>query len=168
MELTDILPVEIWENLEREANAKFGLNASIFDVDGRRITKWNQPSNPLCAAIHANDQGATHICARSHQNIAGRARLSGQAIVDECDAGLLKISVPIFVNDEFVGTFGGCGRALEDEEIDVFYISKITGIPEDDIEKLVGDVGTLSRARSEEVAEFLTHNVRQLFEATRH
>ncbi len=164
MELTDILPVEIWENLEREANEKFGLNASVFDVEGRRITNWHQPNNPLCAAIHANAEGGTHICARSHQNIQGRARLSGDAIVDECDAGLLKISVPIFVNDEFLGSFGGCGRALEDEEIDVFYISKVTGISEVEVEKLAADVSTISRARSEEVAEFLTHNVRRIFE----
>ncbi len=168
MELTDILPIEIWENLEKEANAKFGLNASVFDVEGRRITGNGGSVNSLCAAIHGNEQGATHICARSHQNIAGRARISGETVIDECDAGLLKISVPIFVNDEFIGTFGGCGKALEDEEIDVFYISKITGIPEDDVEKLTADVKTISRARSEEVAEFLTHTVREIFEATRH
>jgi len=165
MKLTDILPVEIWGTIEREANKKFGLNASVFDVGGMRITGQNGLSNLLCREIRKSADGRTEICARSHQNISGQARRDRKTVIGECDAGLVKIAVPIFVNDEYLGSFGGCGMPLEGEEIDAFYISRVTGIPEEEVEGLGRDMGVLSRARSEEIADFLAAKVREVFEA---
>lgn len=165
MKLVDILPVEIWETIEKEANEKFGLNASVFDAGGLRITGQNSWPNSLCREIRKSADGRTQICARSHQNIAGRAQLSKKPVIDECDAGMVKIAVPIFVNDEFIGSFGGCGKALEGEEIDAFYISRVTSIPEDQVAELGSDIGFISRARTEEIADFLAAKVRGIFES---
>lgn len=166
MNLTDILPVEIWCAIESEANEKFGLNASVFGADGKRLTTQKNGENPLCRAIGESADGQTHICARSHQNISGRAKIGGAPVIGECDAGLVKISVPIFIEDEFMGSFGGCGLIREGEEIDAFYIGKITGLQEDDVVELGKDIGTISRVRSEEVATFLAGAVRGVFAET--
>lgn len=165
MKLTDILPIEIWATIEKEANEKFSLNASVFDADGRRITGQARRANRLCPAIAASPDGQTQICARSHQDIAGRARRDGAPVIDQCDAGMVKIAVPIFVGGEFIGTFGGCGRPLADEEIDCFYVSKVTGIPEDEVETLARDIPSLTEQETREVAGFLAERVRSVFEA---
>ncbi|MBT3359463.1 MAG: hypothetical protein HN403_07535 [Rhodospirillales bacterium] len=163
MKLTDILPVEIWGAIETEANEKFGLNASVFDDDGKRVTTQKNAENPLCGAIGKSADGQTHICARSHQNISGRAKIGGTPVIGECDAGLIKISVPIFIEDEFMGSFGGCGLLPEGEEIDAFYIGKITGMAEAEIEEMGKGIETISRVKSEEVATFLADAVRGVF-----
>ena len=38
MQLTDLLSIEKWIELEKEMSRRCGLDASIFDVDGIRIT----------------------------------------------------------------------------------------------------------------------------------
>ncbi|MBC8158876.1 MAG: PocR ligand-binding domain-containing protein [Alphaproteobacteria bacterium] len=164
MKLTDILPAEIWASIETQANGKFGLSASVFDAEGKRVTKQQNVDNPLCRAISQSPDGQIHICARSHQNISGRAQIGGAPVIGECDAGLIKISVPIFIEDEFMGSFGGCGLLPEGEEIDAFYIGKITGMAEADIEEMGKDIETISRVRSEEVAEFLAGAVGGVFD----
>ncbi|MDX9859774.1 MAG: PocR ligand-binding domain-containing protein [Rhodospirillales bacterium] len=164
MKLIDILPVEIWRAIEKEANEKFGLNASVFDADGRRITGKANHTNRLCPAIAATKDGQTHICARAHQDIVSRVRRHGEAAIGECDAGMVKILVPITVDGEFLGAFGGCGRPLEDEGIDAFYISKVTGIPESEVESLGRDIPALTEIETREVANFLAARVRAVFE----
>lgn len=165
MKLTDILPIEIWATIEDEANEKFGLNASVFDAEGHRVTGRRRDINRLCPAIGASRDGQTQICARSHQDIVGRVRRGGKAVIDQCDAGFVKIVVPIFVNGEFLGAFGGCGKPLEDEGIDAFYVSKVTGIPEEEIEAMALDIPTMTELETEEVASFLAARVRAVFEA---
>lgn len=167
MKLIDILPVEIWRAIEKEANEKFGLNASVFDADGRRITGEARHTNPLCPAIAATKDGQTHICARAHQGVVARARRDGTPVIGECDAGMVKILVPITVDGEFLGAFGGCGRPLEGEEIDAFYISKVTGIPEAEVENLGRGIPALSEMQTREVATFLASRVRNVFEEHR-
>lgn len=166
MKLTDILPVEIWATIEDEANEKFGLYASVFDAEGHRVTGRTRPRpNRLCPAIVATADGQTQICARSHQDIVGRVRREGKPVVDQCDAGFVKIIVPIFVDGEFLGAFGGCGKPLEDEGIDCFYISKVTGIPENEVEALASDITSMTERETREVASFLAARVRSVFEA---
>lgn len=167
MKLTDILPVEIWRAIEKEANEKFDLNASVFDADGRRITGEARRVNRLCPAIAGTRDGQTHICARAHQDIVARARRDNAAAIGECDAGLVKIVVPIFVDGEFLGAFGGCGRPLEGEDIDAFYVSKVTGIPEAEVEALGRDIPSLTERETREISAFLTARVRAVFDAVR-
>jgi hypothetical protein len=162
MKLTDILPAEIWRAIEKEANQKFGLKASVFDADGRRITGEALPANRLCPAIAGSKDGQTHICARAHQDIIARVRRDQAPVIDGCDAGMVKIVVPITVDGEFLGAFGGCGRPLEGEGIAPFYISKVTGIPEAEVETLGHDIAP-SRAETREIAAFLASKVREVF-----
>jgi ferredoxin len=80
-----------------------GLNAAVYNVDGVRITDFKKWANELCPALRATAKGQEYICAVAHQNIAARAIKTGKTVVDECDAGLMKFAVPIFVADEFLG-----------------------------------------------------------------
>jgi len=104
MKLTDIAPLETWARIENESFEKFGMQSSVFNVDGVRITDTKNWSNQLCPEIKSTDKGQTFICATAHMNMANQARETRKPVIEECDAGLGKIVVPIFVGDEFVGT----------------------------------------------------------------
>ena len=144
MELTDLLSVEEWMTLEKEIHNRYGLDTNVFNTDGIRITPYKSWINRICPEIKATDKGQSFICAVAHMNLAVMARNSGQAVVEECDAGIVKIVVPVFVADIFVGAVGACGKCLEDGEVDAFLVNKVTGIDEEKVESLARDIERIS------------------------
>jgi ligand-binding sensor protein len=151
MNLIDILPVEKWIELEKEINKRSGLNASVFDADGIRITDFKKWANRLCPVVKANEKGQSYICAVAHQNAANQAQKTREPVIIECDAGLVKVVVPIFVDDEFLGVAGGCGLLQRGSEVDGFLINKTTGIDAGEIKKLSDDIAFISIAKLESV-----------------
>jgi len=57
VKLKDILSIEKWTEIEKEINNKFGLNASVFDADGIRITRFKNWANRLCPVIKSYENG---------------------------------------------------------------------------------------------------------------
>ena len=98
-------------------------------------------------------------------NMAAQAQKTRKAVVEECDAGILKIVVPIFVKVEFVGTAGGCGRLPAGGEVDTFMINKTTGIDEKELEGLVDGIGTMTMESAQECADFVEKELKHIVEA---
>jgi len=159
MELTDLLPLEKWKELEAEITRRSGLDANIFNIDGIRITDYKNWANRLCPAIKATDKGQSYICAVAHMNLAIQAKQTQKSLVEECDAGLVKIIVPIFVNDEFLGAVGACGFLLDDGEVDPFLVNMTTGIDEEDIERLSADIETISTEKAGIVVSYIEEEI---------
>ena len=165
MELTDIAPLEKWLELEKKINERSGLNASVFNVDGVRITEFKRWANKLCPVVKADKKGQTEICAVAHQNIAARANRTQQPVIAECDAGLMKLVVPIFVNDEFLGVAGGCGYVLENGEVDSFMVSKTLDVAEDKLNGLIDDIPVMTVEQAGDHTEFIQQEVNQIVKA---
>jgi ligand-binding sensor protein len=160
MELTDILEMEKWLKLEEETYQKSGLNVSAFNTKGVRIAgpvkNW---ANRICPAIKSTDKGQAFICAIAHMNMANAAQKTGKPVVGECDAGLIKIVIPVFVKDEFIGAFSACGLVSETSEIDSFLINKTTGIEEIEIEGLCSDIDTVSSEKIKQLSDSMKEKV---------
>jgi ligand-binding sensor protein len=155
MELSDLLPLEKWKELEKEITRRSGLDANIFNIDGIRITDYKNWANRLCPAIKATDKGQSYICAVAHMNLATQAKQTQKSLVEECDAGLAKIIIPIFVKDEFLGAVGACGFLLDDGEVDPFLVNMTTGIDEEDIERLSSDIDTISIEKARTIVSYI-------------
>ena len=162
MKLTDVAPLNIWVELEQKINERSGLNASVFDVDGVRITDFKKWANKLCPVIKADEKGQNYICAVAHQNIAAQAQRSHKPVVAECDAGLMKLAVPIFVNGDFLGVAGGCGYIAENGEVDMFMISKTTGIAEEKLMDLSDDISVMTPEQAESHTKFIQVELEQI------
>jgi ligand-binding sensor protein len=162
MKLTEIYPIEKWTAFEEKINDLSGMDANVFNTDGIRITNHKKWVNRLCPAIKAIDKGQSYICAVAHMNIASQAMQTHQAVIEECDAGLIKLVVPIFYKDEFVGAVGACGLLTEDGEVDAFLINKTTDMDEALIETLSEGIGTLSRQKADALIEFIRKELQQI------
>jgi len=162
MELKDVLPVEQWAELERDIHEKSGMRPRVYNVDGMGITGQTIYGNGLCSRIQSTPKAQTFICAVAHNNLAAMARNSGKPVVEECDAGLIKIVVPIFVGDEFLGAAGACGKLAEEGEIEAFMINRSGGIPEEEIEELSGDVPSTSWSDMEEFAAYIKKRIDEM------
>lgn len=122
-------------------------------------------SNVLCPKIKANTGALAAMCAPGNQNFMARAKQTRTAVIGERDAGLIKIAVPIFAGDAFLGTAGGCGLLPEGSEVDTFMVHKAAGMPEAAIASPCKDLGTMSQAQAGEMAVFIEGRLSQYLEA---
>ena len=159
MELTDILPIEKWMELEKDIHERSGLASNVFNVDGIRITDYKVWVNRLCPVVKAHDSGQSFICAVAHMNIADMAKNSKETVIEECDAGLLKLVVPIFVKGEFLGAVGACGLLLDDGDVDSFMVNRTIEIGEAKIEELSDDIKKVSTEEVEALGEYITERI---------
>ncbi len=165
MELTDIAPLETWRELERDINQRSGMNASVFNADGIRITDFVKWANNLCPVIKASEKGQSFICSIAHQNIAAQAAQTHSPVIEKCDAGLLKLVVPIFVNGDFLGVAGGCGCLDRDGEVDTFMIYKAIGLEEEKLIALSADIPYMTRKQAKSISRFIRDEIRRIINA---
>jgi ligand-binding sensor protein len=163
--LTDIVPVEQWKELEKQIHERSGLNAYVYNTEGRSITDFKRWANRLCPAIKATDKGLAFICAAANQNLANEAFRKKGPVIGECDAGLLKVAVPIFVGDLFLGVVGGCGHIIDHSEVESFLVHKIVGIDEDTIAALSSGIHRKTADEVERLVEFIQGQVDRIVRA---
>jgi ligand-binding sensor protein len=131
-----------------------------------RITEFKKWANNLCPVIKANEKGQTFICATAQRHIAAMAQKTRKPVVEECDAGMVKIVAPIFVNGKFLGSVSGCGLLQQGEgEVETFLVNKTTGIDGEEIERLSKDVGHISMEEAEKIGQLIAKEVDKIVES---
>ena len=162
MKLTDLAPLDRWIEFEKDIHQKSGLDVNVFDTKGYRISEFKNWANRLCPEVKATDKGQSFICAPAHMNIANLAMRSKQPVIEECDAGMLKLVVPIFSNDEYVGVVGACGFLLDDGEVDSFLVNKMTDISEEKVERLAEGINSITTEKAEILAQYITDQISKI------
>jgi ligand-binding sensor protein len=90
------------------------------------------------------------------------ARERKAPVAGECDAGLLKLVVPIFVKGEFLGAVGACGLLLDDGDVDSFMVNRTIEMDDDKIADLSGDIRRLSGDDVEELGKYITERIEKI------
>ena len=164
MRMDDLLPVAAWKKFEQELNQATGLNACVFDAEGNRVTDFVAWANGLCPLIKSDPASAQAICSVAHQEIARQARQTRQPAVAECDAGMLKICVPIYVDETFVGIAGGCGMLADPAHLEPFHVSRVTDLPEERVVELAGDIPILTTDKAAATAALISDRVAEVIQ----
>lgn len=153
MELTDIMPVEEWKALQVELSEKFGLNADVVDKEGKKLAgvTWG---NDLCKTLREDKKGFSSICATAGSMFTQLAQ-SGEPYVEECDAIMMRISIPVKKDGELLGAVGGCGLVSDEEEVDEFTVGMMSDLKEEQIEELAKTVKVVSEDRVKEIQDYI-------------
>ena len=77
---------------------------------------------------------------------------------------IVKILVPIFVGDNFVGAVGACGKCLDDGEVDTFLVNKVTDIEEEKVESLAQDIEVISTETTGELITFVQEKLQDIIQ----
>jgi ligand-binding sensor protein len=165
MELTDILSEQEWAQFEKELFDRFKINCTVYNTSGVGVTGKPNWCNKLCPEVKANKDSLAAICAPGNQNFMAQAKQTSKPVIGECDAGLVKIAVPIYVNEEFLGTAGGCGLLPEGGEVETFLIEKTTGLSEEKIAELTRDLGTMGEEKAGKMADFIDERITEYVDA---
>jgi ligand-binding sensor protein len=91
---------------------------------------------PLCAVIRKNQTAATFICSQTNTAMLAVVRKTRKPEIDICEAGMIRIVVPILRNGELKGQVFACGLAAEDEELNSFLIAKQLNLTEQGVLEL--------------------------------
>ncbi len=161
MVLTDILSVDEWAAFEKELYNRFHINCTVYNTSGVGVTGKPNWCNKLCPEIKANKDSLAAICAPGNQNFMAQAKQTQKAVIGECDAGLIKIAVPIFYKGDFLGTAGGCGLLTEDGSVETFMIEKTLGLNEEEIAVLCDGLNSMSEEQADEMALFIEKRIDQ-------
>lgn len=162
MELTDLLSVEEWNGLVKDVHARFGISIAVADINGKVVNNVINWCNRLCPAIKSKPEAIAAICAVAMQNFISIAKKTGRPVIGECDIGLAKVAVPIFVGETFLGIAGGCGYLPQGGEVEDFLIQKTTGMDENEITELSGDITEITEARAKELADFVSLRIDEI------
>jgi ligand-binding sensor protein len=162
MKLTDIVSIKKWEDFEKEIYNRSGMNACVYNNKGNRITSIVTWANDVCPVIKSYPEGIAAICAGANQYFLSETAKTKQPVIDECDAGLIKFAVPIFYQQEFLGTVGGCGHILSDGEVETFYIEKAIGKGDLKLDEKIKTVKTTSEKDIKEWIVFAQKHLKNL------
>ena len=98
--------------------------------------------------------------------IAAMAQKTRKSVVEECDAGMVKIVVPVFVNGGFLGSVSGCGLLLADNgKLESFLVNKTTGIDEEEIERRSQTIGYIAMEDAEALGLFIAEEINKIVES---
>lgn len=158
MELTDFRAVEEWVELQDELHKRYALNADVMNKEGKRLS-GNTWGNELCREIRGDDKGFGAICAPAGQMFLQLMQTGKKPFAEECDAGMMRICVPVIKDGEFLGAVGGCGLVPEDGELDEFTIDMMSDLDAEHIAKLALKVGTASEVKVQEIQDFIKDKV---------
>lgn len=164
MELTDIMPLEGWVELQEELHERFNLNADIMDKDGKQLA-GNTWGNELCREIRGDSKGFGAICAPAGQMFRQLMQEGKAPFAEECDAGMMRISVPIIKDGELLGAVGGCGLVPEGSEVDEFTIDMMSDLDAERITHMASEVSFASEARVKEIQDFFQKRISVALEA---
>ncbi len=157
MELSDIMPIEKWKQLAEDIYNRFGFNGAVYDKNDNVFAKSEGWANKVCPAIKAGESRVS--CASAQQRCSKESKEKEKPVIVECDAGLIKFVVPIFVNNELVGTAGGCGYLAEESEVDDFYVSKLLKKEEKEVKPLLPTIQRISQKKLEETIRYVQDQI---------
>lgn len=160
MKLTDLAPEEKWRALQDELHERFHLNADIMDGEGKRLFS-NTWGNDLCRAIRNDEKGFSSICVTAGQMFSHLLK-QGEPFAEECDGGMMRVSVPVKRDGTVVGAVGGCGLVPEDGEVDPFTIGMMSGLEEKSVEKLAPSVTVAGEDRVREIQAYIQKRIDEI------
>jgi len=162
MTLTDLLSINEWNDFAKDLHEKFEICCAVSDANGDHVSNYENWCNQVCPVIKKKPEAIAAICAVAAQNFTLETKTTQKPIISECDIALVKVAVPIFVDNAFLGTVGACGLLPDDGEVEEFMVQKTTGLKDTEVSELVEGIATMSETRAREFTEYTTARIAEI------
>jgi ligand-binding sensor protein len=140
MEVMDVFGGEKWKSLLASLSEKLNMAALLLDAEGRLLLSCGN-RNLLCKSIRENEQSLKFICGQTAAAMTAQLKATLQPAKELCEAGLIRIAVPVIRDGMLLGQVTACGLATDINEVDPFMISKQLGISEEEANTLIQSIG---------------------------
>jgi ligand-binding sensor protein len=137
---------EEWQQILDNLFEELELPAALMDGENT-VLQTSGERNPLCATIRERKGSLSFICGQTQQFLSEQARMTKKPVIEMCEAGLVKLVVPVFWNGVCAGNVTACGAVCPEEEIETFLIGQSTNASEEDIDALCKEVPEIEREK---------------------
>ena len=159
MTLTNLLSIDGWNEFVKDLHEKFEICCAVSDANGDHVSHYENWCNRVCPVIKQKPEAIAAICSVAAQHFTLETKTTQKSLISECDIALVKMAVPIFVGDTFLGTVGACGLLPEDGEVEEFMVQKTTGLEETEVSELVEGIATISETQAREFTDYTTARI---------
>ena len=148
----DMKSREDWLELLDEMGSLLDLPTALLDRKNF-IVQSSGERNGLCREIRKLKEAKMAICGQSQQFMAKMARDRKSPVVEICEAGMGKLVVPLFHNQNYLGCITACGCRLPKTEIETHIIERTIGMGGLAINEIAEKVPVVQKERLERLAE---------------
>ncbi len=155
MNVLELKPEADWRNALTELANEMRMAVSLVDPEGKPLfTVGNL--NPLCSHIRHKESDRDAICGETSRDMTQLLHQTGEAVTSTCRGGLLRVSVPIFVDKKLIGQVAACGISVQGKPFESSALSKQLGLTDSEIDSLMQGVETRSETTGAVLAERIT------------
>lgn len=155
--LTEIIDVEVLQEIQDKFAVATGLAAVIADKDGTSIT---QPScfSRLCRLIRSTPEGLAG-CKKSDAKLGLEASQTQEPVMSHCHAGLVDLAAPIVVNGRYLGSVL-CGQIFMEESTEAqkeeisSYLKKLN-LDSYNVDEMVEEISIMPKEKFQAAADLL-------------
>lgn len=135
-----------WDKLKNFIKQAGGGNIYAVSRDSKDVLPEND--NELCKCITGNSDGL-ELCVNAHRKQLEKVKETLKPELFQCHAGFWNISIPIKINDAFLGAIMGCGilDLSSRKKIDIKRLSKSLNKTEEELRNLQRKVPILTKRK---------------------
>jgi ligand-binding sensor protein len=131
----DLKTKEKWEEILNRFAKDAKMTACLTDDTGKQLICAAERF-PLCSAVRETPGALMSICSQTNSAMLAVVKKTLKPEVDVCEAGLIRVVVPVVQDGSLVGQVTACGLASKDEELNSFFVAKEVAITEDQVLEL--------------------------------
>jgi ligand-binding sensor protein len=124
-----------WDALLGELADETLMPAVLTDATGT-ILASSGSRYPLCKRIREGEESLTAICSQTNAAMLHVVRRTLLPLVEQCEAGMIRIAIPVVRDGELVCQVAACGRVPLGTDVETFLLSKMLGIDEQEVASL--------------------------------
>ncbi|MBW2195786.1 MAG: PocR ligand-binding domain-containing protein [Deltaproteobacteria bacterium] len=154
MTLLDLKSKEEWGEIVARFAQEAKMTACLTDDTGGKPQCYFD-RYPLCGAIRDDQESTTFICSQTNTVMLAMVKKTMEPEIDICEAGLVRLVVPILRNGRLIGQVFACGLASEQEDLNSFLIAKQLNVPEEKVLELAKSTPFGSEEKLKQLADRL-------------
>lgn len=135
----DIMSKDEWDEILQEFARKTKMVACLGDPKGN-VIQCRSERTPLCHAIRSKQDTLTFVCGQASTTMSAVIAKTLKPELDFCQAGLMRVAVPIVRDHSMIGQVFACGLASEEEEIEISLLAKQLEISENEVQEMVKSI----------------------------
>ena len=152
MNLYDVRTEEEWQQVLDDLCESLSMPTALVSPDSFVLQESGE-RHELCKAIRANKESLIGICARTQKFMSKEAKTTRRPVTVSCEANMAKCMIPVFSDEEFVGSVVVCGTAIPEEEITPDMIAKSINRSEAEVNRMIQRVPVVEKEKVVQVAD---------------
>ncbi len=148
----DIMSEAEWGALLEEMVGETLMASMLTDDQGAMLLSRGE-RYPLCDRIRSDSSSLAAICSQTNRAMLAVVRSTLTPVVEECEAGMVRIVIPVVHDGQLVGQVTACGRVAMGSSVETFLVAQTLGMQEADVVDLASHIPAVTLGDAQVIAQ---------------